>query len=262
MTEPSAKPQADWPTRRKQLILEGNDVHVWCASLDQGSSVLQLLLDTLSPDERQRADRFHFPKDRNQYIVARGILRRILSLYLGVSPVNLRFLYSEHGKPTLTHETAGVHLHFNLSHAHEFALYAISGGCQVGIDLEYLREDFASLEIAERFFSPDEVAMLRSLPVNLRTRGFFDCWTRKEAYIKGLGEGLSHPLDSFTVSLIPGEPVWLRTGDSRQPSNWSLVSISFKDEYAAALAIEGSVSTIHFREWTWSSIERVRRLAL
>jgi 4'-phosphopantetheinyl transferase len=243
-------PQAPWLTRPQQLILDSSDVHVWCAALDQESSVWQKLLETLTPDEQQRADRFHFQKDRDRFIVARGVLRNILSLYLGISPVNLRFLYSKHGKPSLSHETTTVPLHFNLSHAHEFALCAVSKTCQVGIDLEYLHHNLASLEIAQGFFSPDEVAMLRSLPENLRTRGFFSCWTRKEAYIKGLGEGLSHPLDSFTVSLIPGEPAWLHAEDSRQPSNWSLVPIPFKDNYSAALAVKGSVSTIHFWNWT------------
>ncbi|MEK6283541.1 MAG: 4'-phosphopantetheinyl transferase superfamily protein [Acidobacteriota bacterium] len=238
------------PSPPKRLIVKDNDVHIWCASLDQDPSVLAELLSTLTADEREKAARFHFQKDRDHYIIARGALRDILGRYLVVSARQLRFLYTKFGKPSLEQKTNSEHLHFNLSHSHGTALYAVSKNREVGIDLEYIREDFASLEIAERFFSPDEVAMLRSLPANLRTRGFFNCWTRKEAYIKGLGEGLSHRLDSFTVSLIPGEQTSLHIGDDpNDVSHWALVPISFNHSYIAALAVEGTISTTHFWEW-------------
>jgi len=162
------------------------------------------VLKSLVPDERQRAERFRFERDRRRFIVAHGVLRDILGRYLKCSPAQVSFSYNQYGKPALAQESEAIGLRFNMSHSHEVALYALTRAREVGVDVELLREDFASLEIAERFFSRSEVALLNSLAPELRTDGFFNCWTRKEAYIKALGEGLSHPLDRFAVSLAPG----------------------------------------------------------
>ncbi|HEY1402610.1 MAG TPA: 4'-phosphopantetheinyl transferase superfamily protein [Pyrinomonadaceae bacterium] len=231
------------------LLLETGEVHVWRAHLHEEPEQLAVSRSILAPDEREKADRFYFERDRVRFIVARSALRRILSRYLNISPAHIVFSYNQYGKPDLSAAAGEPRLRFNVSHSHERALYAIARGGEVGVDIEFVREDFASLEIAERFFSPREIEMLRRLPEQLRTGAFFNCWTRKEAYIKALGEGLSHPLDKFAVSLAPGEPAALLSHDDHplEPARWSWVELLSGEGYAAALAFEGELRRL--RRW-------------
>lgn len=242
-----------WLPAPEHPLLDAQDIHVWRADLNQVPSIVQALSQTLTPDERQRAGKYHFQKDRDHFIVARGVLREILSRYLNISPDQIRFSYSQYGKPALDAETSDYPLRFNVSHSHGVALYTLTREREVGIDIEFMREDFASLEIAERFFSPVEVQMLRALPLGMQTAGFFNCWTRKEAYIKALGEGLSHPLHQFAVSLSPGEPAALLSTDNnlQEASRWSLVGLSPGPGYVAAIAVEGHASAL--KCWQWLS---------
>lgn len=202
---------------------------------------LQRLRSLLAPAEVERAGRFHFERDRDSFIIARGMLRTILSAYLELPPAELRFISNEYGKPALSDDDNAVGLRFNVSHSRELALCAVARGRDVGIDVEYVRADFASDGVAERFFSRPEVAALRNLPQNRRTAGFFNCWTLKEAYIKARGEGLSFPLDRFHVSLVEGErrATLEVTGDPLEAARWSLQTLSPEDGYAAAIAVEG-----------------------
>jgi 4'-phosphopantetheinyl transferase len=253
-----------WCDGPPRLKLGNDEVHVWRAMLSVGQSVLQSLHSTLSPDERTKVERFYFPKDRDRSIAARAVLRLILSRYLEVEPAQLRFCYNRFGKPALIGHSGADTLHFNMSHSGELALYAIARGREIGVDVEHVREDFASEQIAERFFSPSEVAMLHALPFNMRTRGFFNCWTRKEAYIKARGEGLSLPLDRFDVSLTPGEPAaLLRVSESKpevddeiagdgklEASRWSLRELSPGPCYAAAIAVQGYGWQLKCWQWT------------
>jgi 4'-phosphopantetheinyl transferase len=218
--------------------LSENEVHVWHAALDDRlADRLKLIL---SEDEISRANRFHFARDRNHYIVARGLLRRLLAAYLGVGSSELQFLYTDRGKPYLE-ETQRSSINFNLAHSHDMAIYAFSRGRELGVDLEFIREELAGEKIAERFFSRWEISALRSLPAELRKQAFFNCWTRKEAYIKARGEGLSMPLDEFDVSLAPREPAALLKNhkDSGEVSRWTMQSIYVAPEYVAALVVEG-----------------------
>jgi 4'-phosphopantetheinyl transferase len=203
--------------------LDGEDVHVWRAALARTPRESEALKRLLSEDELSRAERFHFPHDRSNFVVARGTLREILSLYVGLPPELLQFDYSAFGKPELTGAPAETRLRFNLSHTGGLALYAVAAGRGVGVDVEVVRESVPCEELAASFFSRREVAALLALPACDRTHAFFECWTRKEAYIKARGEGLSLPLDSFDVSLAPGEPaalLWARGG--REASGWTL----------------------------------------
>jgi len=226
-------------------------VHVWRAVLDQSPSQVAGLLDTLAEDERARAGRFYFPIDRERFIVARGVLRAILGLYLNRAAQTVSFRYGSHAKPPLACESGGNALHFNMSHSRGVALYAITRGRAIGIDLEFIREDLEVDQVAGRFFSQREIATLRALPAGLRRYAFFLCWTRKEAYIKARGEGLSLPLDQFDVSLIPGEPaVLLRTQpDPDEALRWSLRELSIGPGYASALAVEGHGWSLCCWEW-------------
>lgn len=222
-------------------MLGHDEVHVWRATLDQTPSQIQTLLHYLSEDEWARAERFYFEKDRAHFIVARGVLRAVLGSYLNRAPESLSFCYGSHGKPALAGKTDGDAIRFNVSHSHGVALYAIARGRDVGIDLERIRLDLAVAEIAERFFSRWETATLRTLPTEAQHQAFFRCWTRKEAYIKARGEGLSLPLDEFDVSLAPREPAAvLRTRrDPSDASRWSLQELTPAAGFVAALAVEG-----------------------
>ena len=206
------------------IELGSNEVHVWRALLDELPPQIDSFLHTLATDEQSRADRFYFQRDRERFITAHGVLRAILGLYLNRAPKCLSFCYSSHGKPALAWESGGDAIRFNMSHSHGVALYAVTRGREVGIDLEFIRRDLEVEQIAERFFSRRETATLRALPADLRKYAFFLCWTRKEAYIKARGEGLSLPLDQFDVSLIPGKPAALLNTrpDSDEALRWAL----------------------------------------
>ncbi len=238
-----------WHPPPESLTLGSDEVHVWRATLDRSAAALQRLLQTLSEDESARADRFYFQRDREHFIAARGLLRSLLGGYLSFPPEQLRFGYSPHGKPSLPGEWS--ELHFNLSHSHALALYAVTRGREVGIDLEYIRPELADEPIAERFFSAREAGALRSLPASLQPEGFFNCWTRKEAYIKARGEGLTISLDQFEVSLAPGEPAALLSvnSDPAEASRWSLRELAPGPGYVAAIAVEGEGWQIQCWEW-------------
>ncbi len=238
---PTASPVPPWRLPPATLILGSDEVHVWRATLDQTKSQIENFRHTLAADEQARAERFYFRRDRAHFIVARGVLRALLGFYLNKAPECLSFRYSSHGKPALAWESGGDTFRFNLSHSHGVALYAVTRGREVGIDLEYIRSDLEVEQIAERFFSRREIATLRALPIDLRTDAFFLCWTRKEAYIKARGEGLSLPLDQFDVSLIPGEPAALLSTHrgSHEALRWSLQELTPAPGYVAALGVEG-----------------------
>lgn len=229
------------------------EVHVWRASVYLAESQIGAMAETLSVDEQNRAGKFYFERDRRSFIVARGTLRALLGRYLDRSPGRLRFCYGPHGKPALTRDSGGDTLRFNLSHSHGMALFAIARHREVGVDVELIRPGLAREEIAERFFSPQEVFMLRKVPVEKRVEAFFNCWTRKEAYIKATGKGLSLPLDEFVVSLAPGEPAALletRT-DYREASRWCLRSLAPRPGYVGALAVTEDCAEL--KCWDWSA---------
>lgn len=253
---PKFAPTSSWDPSPDTVRLGSDEVHVWCAALDLEASSVRNLQRTLSADERARAERFYFCKDRERFIVARGLLRVILGCYLDMEPGQLRFCYRPHGKPTLAKGSGMGELRFNLSHSHGFALYAIARGREVGVDLERLRPHLEDEQIAERFFSPREIAALRALPPNMRLEAFFNCWTRKEAFIKARGEGLTLPLDQFDVSLAPGEPAAFLSinGDRQEASRWLLQGLAPGPSYVAALAVEGH--DLRIKCWQWPEQQR------
>ena len=238
---PSTSPVPPWRSPPETLVLGCDQVHVWRATLDQTPSQIQSFLHNLAADEQARAERFYFERDREHFIAARGVLRAIRGGDLNRVPECLSFCYSSHGKPALAGEPDGDAIRFNVSHSHGIALYAVTRGREVGIDLERIRLDLAVAEIAERFFSRREVAMLRTLPIEAQREAFFRCWTRKEACLKARGEGLSLPLNQVDVSLAPGEPAAVHgtQRDSSEASRWSLQELAPATGYVAALAVAG-----------------------
>jgi 4'-phosphopantetheinyl transferase len=218
--------------------LAESEVHVWRAELGPDSPHASVYRRLLSADEVARADRFVFEKHRHDFIVSRGSLRVILASYLSVNPASLEFSYSAHGKPSLA--VPGSYLAFNASHTEGIALFAIVRSRRIGVDVEKVWDDFEPDAIAERFFSASERAALRGLNSLAKHEAFFTCWTRKEAYIKAHGEGLSLPLDQFDVSLLPDEPARLVSTrpDPAEALHWSLHALPLGPGYAAALVVE------------------------
>jgi 4'-phosphopantetheinyl transferase len=217
-----------------------SDVYVWHAALDVEAGVASFLEDTLSADERDRADRFRFARDRRRFVAARALLRTILGRWLDRDPGGLSFLVGSHGKPYLA-ESDGEPPFFNVAHSGDHALIAVTRHAPVGVDIEIVREAPDPLAIAERFFSARETAAIRQLPRDRQRLAFFQHWTLKEAYVKALGTGLSHPFDGFEVTLVAGGPPRLGSTDpAGQVDGWSLRDLSNLPEYAAALAVQAS----------------------
>ena len=161
--------------------------------------------------------------------------------YLRRSPADVAFQYGTHGKPALAKESGRADVRFNVSHSGDMAVYGIILGREVGVDIEYVRYDFPCREISGRFFSPREVNMLEEVPAPLQREAFFQCWTRKEAYIKARGLGLSLPLNSFDVSLKPSEPPALLESreEGQAASDWDMSSWKPGPGYLAAVIVEG-----------------------
>ena len=231
-----------WSLPPDLQTLAGDEVQVWHVSLALSAAVIGTLRELLSPAEQARADRFHFKIDCERFTVARACLRIILGSYLQTDPAEIEFTYGEYGKPQLaTVIEKSSQLKFNLAHSYSWALYAFTLGREIGVDIERIRPELASEEIAKRFFSPLEVELLRRVPSHIRHEAFFNCWTCKEAFLKAKGVGLSLPLNEFDVTLGPLTPaVLLRTrGDEGEALRWSLQTIDLRPGYVGAIAVEG-----------------------
>jgi 4'-phosphopantetheinyl transferase len=218
--------------------LRGDELHVWLVSLDPPPAALARLAGRLSPDERRRAARFRFERDRRRFQAARGALRELLAGYLGQQPERLGFVEGRHGKPELADIGSG--LRFNVSHSGELALCALSLRRELGVDIEQLRELADADALARRFFSTEESAALEALPAAQRLAAFFRCWTRKEAYLKALGAGLLQPLADFDVALFPeqGPCRFSVSGRPEEAARWSLLGLDVGAGYVAALMAE------------------------
>jgi len=244
-------PSDEWRLAPVKSELGASEVHVWRASLDQPADTIAKLSHLLSRDECQRAERFHRPIDRRRFIAGRGILRKILSAYLALAADEVRFVYKKYGKPFISDDQNRGALSFNLSHSNSMALYGVARGRRVGVDIEYMREDFATLEIAKRFFSKDEFEALKASPIDRRTDAFFNCWSRKESYIKAIGMGVSYPLDGFTVSLAPdAAPELLKVNaDANEAPRWKMYEMDVAEGYAAALIVENPPVSLRRFQW-------------
>ena len=231
------------------------EVHVRIASLDRRESELRFFESILAEAEINRANRFRFHKDRERFVAGRGLLRMILSSYVGMPANEIIFTYGCHGKPGLRRQDGRPAIEFNLAHSAGTAIYAITRDRPVGVDIELVNHEFPIESVAERFFSKVEVAALRSLPQDMQRIAFFKCWTRKEAFIKALGDGLSCPLSDFDVSLMPGQPARLLhvRGASEEASRWYMEDIESVAGYAAAIVFSGSQCRMHVSQWDSNS---------
>jgi 4'-phosphopantetheinyl transferase len=243
-----SQPVSTWSSPPSELeFTSAHQVDIWRVPLDLPLETRRSLESLLSAEEATRAARFYFRADRNRFLVSHASLRDILSRYLHCEPRQLNYSVNAYGKPAL--DQGG--LEFNLSHSGDFALVAVTRGRKVGVDVERMRTGIEADIIGGQYFSPAEMSELQSLPVEQQETAFFICWTRKEAYIKAQGMGLSLPLDSFDVSLIPDQPAILQATrpDAGEAAHWTLLSLQVGVGYEAAVAVEGQ--NLEFRLWDW-----------
>lgn len=223
------------------LELHSEQIHIWHSDLD-GVSPLALS-SYLSADEKIRASRFHFEKDRRRFIAARGWLRFILAYYLQAKPDQLGFIYNEYGKPELINSSG---ITFNISHSENIALFAFAKNLTLGIDIEAKNRRCDMDGIAQRFFSEAEYAVLKNLSEEKKRDAFFNGWTRKEAFLKAIGQGLSYSLNNVEVTLLPedkAEFIAIHDNENNK-EEWSLYNLDINPDYAAALALKGKAESI------------------
>ena len=212
----------------------------WLFDVDLPFEDIAALHAVISRGERIRAGQFRFARDRNRFIARRGRLRLLLASYLGVRAEDVVYTQNAFGKPGVAGDDG---LHFSLSHSHGVALCALAWERDVGCDLEWCDSELAEHETAERLFSTEEQRRLRALPPEQWVEGFYNCWTRKEAFVKALGLGLSHPLDSFDVSVAPDEAATLLS----PATGWSMHGFAPRPGYLAAVVVAGDDQPVRFR---------------
>lgn len=225
------------------------EVQLWLADLDRPPVPLPRLAAFLDPDERARAARFRFDVHRHRFVAGRGLLRLLLGRLAGRPPEALRFGYGIKGKPFLTDPPADFR--FNLSNSANGVLIAVSRGRELGADLESLRPLSDADALVERFFAPGEREIYRRVPPEGRLSCFYTGWTRKEAYVKARGDGLSLPTTEFEVVLAPGEPPRLVRFDRepREVDRWSFAAFEPAHGFLGAVAVEGGPPELRPRFW-------------
>lgn len=231
--------QAQRPDR-----LTSGIAHVWQANLEIDKATENHYYSLLSHDEQGRAGRFRFEKDRKHFIAARGMLRLLLGQYLAKKPADLVFQYAEKGKPFIPNP---IDLQFNISHANGIALFGFVLKHPIGIDVEWINPKVEIEQVSQHFFAENERKRLMALPEVERLPAFFNCWTRKEAFIKATGDGLSFPLNKFEVSLTADEPATLLAThwDAKERDKWSLFDVAMGEGYKGALAVRRKVLVVN-----------------
>ena len=255
--ESRAKPRLDvsskneWMQPSEWPVLLRDEVHVWRVALCVSELTLVRLEASLSESELERSQRFRFARDRRGFIVTRAALRQILADYLGCSPRSIRFSANTFGKPVLATDTDRPQLEFNVSHSGEFALVAIANGRCVGVDVEQVNPVIPFEEIAVHVLSSRELAVLGGLPAQTRLSAFVACWTRKEAYAKACGHGLSVPPDRIEVTIRPDDrPRLIAAGDDpAEAARWALRNLSPGTGYVAALVARGHSWRLSCWDW-------------
>jgi 4'-phosphopantetheinyl transferase len=232
-----------WQSSSRILTIDRDRVHIWRANLNLPREQVQKLINLLSFDELERANRYKFEKHRNRFIVARSTLRKILSIYLNIEPDRLEFEYSDRGKPFLV-SFQQDNWQFNLSHSEELAVYAISTNNSIGIDLEYIRTMPDAENIAKRFFAGSEYQWISSFTGEAQTKAFFRCWTAKEAYLKATGEGIAGGLERLQINFADADLLQFK-----DLSNWLLHNFVPQPGYLATVAVENSNNAIDFSYW-------------
>jgi len=226
---------------RADTVLSDDSISIWRVGLDWPETDIKVAAQILSSEEQKRAKRFYRVSDREHFIVARAALRFILARYLKVDPRQILFDYNRFGKPRLADGARHRDIRFNLAHSGGLALFAVAIGREIGVDVEFIEPNFATMNLARNVFAPEEVTALSVLSKEDFVAGFYRCWTRKEAYVKAKGLGLSLPMNSFVVSVTPPNQTPLLVADRNQigeQARWLLADVVVGQDFAATLAIE------------------------
>ena len=227
-----------------------DQIHFWFTRLGQNDPRISTLHSFLSVDEIKRAERFHFDRDRVSYTISHGVLRQLIAQYVGVAPRDVEYVNGPHGKPSLAPVCGDTSLQFNMSHTAGLAVYAFGRNRRIGVDVEHIDREIKDRDaIAEGYFSKQEVEVYRALPEIDKVTGFFNCWTRKESYLKARGDGLSTSLDSFQVTLRPGDPARLVFAKQDRATAWSMASLEPAEGYVTAISAESNWNLIDLGEF-------------
>lgn len=221
------------------------NAHIWRLNVNENVDGLDFLFTLLSKDEKQRVNKFTFEKDRTTTIIARGSLRHLLSRYLNCQATDIKFSYGKYGKPTLLNNKT---IKFNVSHSGEMIVIAFCNDYDIGIDVEYIKRDFDVFDIVDNYFSKQEIKALHKIPNNQQTEAFFRGWTRKEAFIKAKSQGLSFPLDSFSISMDSDDNAELyeTAWDKNEKNLWNIVPFETYKDYKAAFAVKGKIDDVKY----------------
>ncbi len=240
-------PDYKWKAASNSPSLKNGEIDVWKVDLERDPRDLDSFFQLLSDDEKVRANKYVFARDRGHFIAGRGMLRKIIGGYLDKSPDEIKFSIRHYGKPDLTGEASD--LRFNVSHSRGIAVIAVSLKREIGVDIEFVDPDFDVFSVAKNIFSAEEILRIEALPLNLQTATFFAGWTRKEAFLKAMGDGLSSPEELQTaISFMNGDDVFYRSVENGRIRDWSLTSFEIQENFRAALVVEGNVGTVRFWE--------------
>ena len=246
---------ASWQTTPGNLTLVPDTIDIWRTSLNLSNKRIDNYLSILSDDEAQRVESYKSAKRRNEFIISRGLLRKAIGQSLDVDPSGFIFEYAEHNKPFLSPATLGVPVTFNVTHSGNQAMIALSLDRTIGIDIEFIRHNVDFKKLAKRFFSKQEARALDDLDEINLPRVFFSCWTRKEAFVKALGDGISFGLSEFSISIDPDDKgiALITHWDKSQALKWTLLNIITDEDYVAAIATENPVNKL--RTWNAHSLD-------
>lgn len=234
-----------WQTGPQSPALNSHEVHIWRVSLLGDTMRQQQDYHLLSDDEKERAGHYYFARHRRRFTVARAGLRKILSRYLAQEAQHINFSYSQHGKPGVKTDKIAYDLHFNVSHSGEIALYALTGSVAIGVDIEKIStRKYSYQDLAQRYFSNMEYEQLIALPASQQQAAFFHVWTQKEAFIKAIGEGLSHALDTFAVN-VTGSAKLVST-EQDDAAQWYMQDIEVDKDYKAAFTTRQTVQQVNY----------------
>ncbi len=233
--------ECNWPFPPTDLSLSGDDIHLWCVCLQQSDAIVAQMAKVLSADELKRAKRFHFQKHRDRFIVAHALLRKLLSDYTKTELRRIVFAFSKNGKPCLLEKPGRKKIGFNLSHSKDYALIGFAHERAIGVDLEYIRDITDMAKVAEHVFSKNEISYWHTFSEIEKKEAFYKFWTRKEAYLKAVGEGFTSAVNTIDVSVHPfKESTTLVSGKySENQNRWTVRDLKPLSGFAAAFAVAG-----------------------
>jgi 4'-phosphopantetheinyl transferase len=251
-----ANPSISWREVSEIPRVAPAEIQVWRVNLLASTGEISRLRNFLSAQEQRQAAQFHFVHDQRRFVIRRAVLRQLLSANLGLHPEEIQIASDRFQKPQIAAAQNPMQLRFNSSHSSDWALIALAQNCESGVDVEQHRHLPDRDELANNFFSEPEISELNRLPEPARTAGFFNCWTRKEAFVKAIGQGLAFPLDRFSVSLAPEQSAAIfeiAGDDSTAHKKWSVTSINSIAGFSAALVFSSGLSSLALLDWPFAS---------